>query len=175
MKEDNTAKTGGLRVLLACARPLADRLVSVEAECSSLDEKKADKLKLHFKSELGMEALASHQEENLFRLLFPAPAPEDDRIVASAKELDFVTEASVLKNPPQANDIHLPGGMLATVQAGLENIQSRIELSVITRTEPEDLKKALAREPGYDVVHFVGHCSSFGAMLSKTGMDGQSM
>lgn len=144
-----------LRILLACARPMAARILKLRVKfraTNGLPDNNAiaavaallrDKLKLAI---LGGEV---ESECSTFRL--SSPLPDLAYLESEFSKSDGVLEVSHETGGMEV-DVHRPGEELQAALQGLKTLSRAVEVDVVDHAKPQDLREHLDTTPGYDAL-----------------------
>jgi len=167
-----TAAPGHLRILFACARPLAARILKLRVRFQS-DNGKPEKetvvaVASLLQEKLKLAILNGEEEGNCVTFHLSTPLPPFEHLKAEVKKCDGVRDVSC-EEGGRALEVHRPGEELRAVLSGLENLSASVQVDVLEHARPQDLRERLEARPGYDVLHLACHGNEIGNLLLEDG------
>ena len=167
-----TVSTKRLRILVACARPMAAKLLKLNVKLRTENGRPAEKALADLFScvqdHMKLTPIAMGLNDADVQIHLSTPFPDLDYLHAEIEKLDDVTDVSHGTDGKPV-DVHRPGEDLNAVLKGLEALGKAVEVGVLHHAKPEDLYEHLDSGQEYDVLHLVCHGNSFGAVLLEDG------
>lgn len=155
-----------LRILLACARPMAGRTLKVDVRLRAVDNANdADGLDSLLRNRLKLTILEKTAEDDRIHFHLAAPLPDpsylESKIRQSADVLDvFFTEGG------GPIDLIRPGEERQSILKVLYTFDRSVAVDLLDHVKPQDLREHLDAAPGYDVLYLT--CHGDGARKNRT-------
>ena len=163
---------GQLRILVACARPLAARFkklrVTFDSEVLHAPGGIDGEVFSFLRDERKLTVLAKEVEKQavVYHLGEPLPSMED--LMTDLKMCGGVLGASH-SNGERPLDVFRPGEEAQAVRATLGRLHFSAHVARLDHVKPRDLREHLDSSPGYDVLYLICHGNEAGVLLLEDG------
>lgn len=161
-----------LRILIACARPIAARLLKLQitfrSSNTSPDKDAIASVISLLREKLKLAVIGSNVDGNAVTLHLPTPLPELRYLENEVRHCAGILNVSPTYDVTPV-DVHQPGEELQAVLNGLRTLGKSVEIAVLDPVKPQDLREHLDATPGYDVLYLACHGNEYGALLLEDG------
>lgn len=161
-------ETDRLRILLACARPMATRILELEvtfpSDNSQPDESAVSAVFEVLREKLKLVIVKATSEDSRVIFHLSAPLPDLDYLESEVRKVDEVLDVSH-SSGGMAVDVHRPGEELQAVLRGMGIVNKSVEVAVLDHARPRTLRDHLDTGPGYDALYLACHGNELGSLL----------
>ena len=166
------ASTEKLRILIACARPLAARIRKLVIELEAVDrpttERRFASLLSFIREDLKLTPIHVGFGDSGLEIQFSIPFPNLDYLQGEIEKLEGVVAVSH-QTDSKPIDVFRPGEDLDAVLKGIEGLGRAVQVDVLHHATPEEIHACLNSGHSYQVLHLVCHRNPFGAVLLEDG------
>lgn len=164
--------TDRLRMLLACARPMAARLLKLQVRFST-DNGQASQSSVTaavslLRDKLKLAVLGGEVDNDHVTFVLSTPYPEPEYLESEVRQSDGVLDVS-FEAASNSVDVHRPGEELKAVLNGLRGVGKCVEVHIVDHVTPQDLRERLDVMPAYDILYLVCHGNESGNLLLEDG------
>lgn len=154
---DTPATAKQLRILLACARPMAGRTLKVDVRLRSVDNgPAAEVLDSLLRNRLKLTILEKTAEGDRIHFHLSAPLPDPSYLESEIRQSAGVLDVSFTEGGGPIDLLRL-GEARQAVLNGLHALDSSVAVDLLDHVKPQDLREHLGAAPGYDVLYLTCH------------------
>ncbi|MHC1730104.1 MAG: AAA family ATPase [Syntrophobacteraceae bacterium] len=160
------------RILLACARPMAARIVKLKVRLVANDVEKVREthaaLISLLEEKMKLAVLREEIEADSVTFELSAPLPDLGYLESEVRKCTGVLGVS---HAPDGRpvDVNQPGEELQAILNGFNSSSSSVEVTLLGHVRPQELRDCLETAPGYDALILSCHGNRAGILLLEDG------
>ena len=158
-----------LRILLACARPMASRTLKLQVHFEpDQGGSAAEDVEALLRDELKLTVLGANRNGDEATFQISAPYPDLAYIDSEIGHIEGVLNMSPTMDSDMVNVLRADDEFNAVLNS-ISGMGKSVEVAVLDHVRPQQLRDELNSAPGYDVLYLVCHGAENGILLLEEG------